>query len=207
MHGADIMRKYTQPLDRVDAKSDIALFAQLAQFLQIGFQAAGKLHRADRQQARRCIAGIDQRLFQVAGAGQRYAAHLDALPGKRFPHHAVRREFLVADDHVVTRLPGKPVGNHRQSFGRIFQQRDIVSMRGADQFARQLANVLFRVQPGIEMFGTDSVILPREFDHCIGSARRPRGYSGVIQVNQVTVDREFVRDELFKGCCVAVHAS
>jgi hypothetical protein len=97
-------------LDGIDAEQHAPLATALAQAGKVQAQAAGELHGTDRQQPGARATGLEQRGLGVI-PGQAGLDHIDALIRQCLPDHAIGRELLVADDHLVAALPVEAEGN------------------------------------------------------------------------------------------------
>jgi hypothetical protein len=95
-------------------------------------QAAGILHRADRQQSGSRPDGLEQGGLGI-DAAQDDLAHLHSQRRQGQPDHAVGGEFLVADDHLVARAPVEAEGDEGQGLGGVLDQCDIAGARCIQQ--------------------------------------------------------------------------
>ena len=136
---------------------------------------------------------VAERLFGRGAARQVDAAGFHALVLQRLPDDAVGREFLIADDHVVARLPGQAMRHDGQRFGRVFQECDVVCGRGIEQAPALFAQTGFRLQPAWVIARPLVQVLLGKALHRLCRTARPGRHRRMVEIDQTGIEREFTR--------------
>ena len=189
VHLAAVETHRAQALDRVHAEQHAAVPAGAADRRQVQADTAAVLHRGQRYQTGAFADRVDHPLLGVRAAHVHFH-HLDALVGQGLPGNPVGRELLIADHHLVAGPPIEPLGDHRQPFGGVLEQRHVRRL-DVDQPTETVAQTLLHARPLRVVPGAHLDILVGEGDHRVAGAAGPGVHGGVVEIQHVVVQREF----------------
>ena len=121
-------------------------------------QAAGVLHRADRQQAGAWAAGGEQGALGVV-AGETDLDHFDAARAQA-SQTTLLEELLVADDDLVALSPIQAEGYEGKRLGGVLDQCEVAAGARIEQSGKALAQAMFYLQPFRIVAGAVGDVLP-----------------------------------------------
>src|SRR5262249_54400798 len=173
----------------INTKENAALAAQTPDGVEIVAEAAGKLDKAQADQASPGIEPgaevID--LDACAAAGDK--AHLDTARAKIHPRINVGGIFLGGDHEIVAVAPGQSLGDEADALAGVFDKGDIERI-DAQELPKLTANFLDLLEPtalvGHSIVG--HVIGPGA--KSLACAFRQRRNRGMIEEGPVAGDRE-----------------
>ncbi len=189
--GLHIHRQHAQRLDRVDAEQDIFFFAELSDAVEVVAEPGIGFDRGDRQHPRPAV-HLRGDLFERDASAHRFdPAHFDAEAFQVHPRIHVGGELDVGDDHVVAGFPVDSVGDDGDAFRRVFDEGDFFRF-GIDEPGEPGTHHIRLLHPVQVIPGAVRAGIFGKGGDRLAHPFRQRRHPGVIPVNPVFNDREFL---------------
>ena len=164
--------------------------AQLAQGVEIVAKTAGIFDETEADNARPSIDGRGNVVDRQAIAAARHGPELHAAFAEVEPGILIGRVFLGGDDHVIARLPGKPLGDDADAFAGILDEGDVQRL-GMEQPAKEPTDLFDALEPtaivDVAVLGQVGGVV----GHGVLGPERQRCHGGVIEECPASRHRKF----------------
>lgn len=187
LHGADVEGEDSEALDGIDEEEDAVAGADGAEGGEGGAVAGEELDEADGEEAGAASGGFD--FFE--GVGGFEPVDQDTFGGEFLPRVLVGGEFAAEGDDAVSGVPVETEGDGGDAFGGVFDDGDFAG-GGVDHLGGGGAEAVIAGHPLAVVVGAPLFGVVGEPAHGVGRAAAERADGGVIEVDQLLSDREFV---------------